>query len=103
MIIIGAVTVMICLVLYYLAMLLRESKNAVSDSRVVINDLTRTMKQVDLIVNDVQTSIATIRGTVEEVNQAILSPLRKLAYGFSLVTGFLGNIKNKHNKEEEEI
>lgn len=103
MIIIGAVTVMVCFVLYQLAMLLRESKNAITTSRGLMEDASKTLKQVDLIVNDLQTSISSVRNTVEEVNHSILSPIRKIGYGISLVTAFLSGLKKDKEEQKENI
>ncbi|MHC1716507.1 MAG: hypothetical protein AB9915_01245 [Candidatus Dojkabacteria bacterium] len=95
MIIIGAVTLMICLVLYYVAMLLRESKDAVGDSRKIIQGLEDTMKQVDLILADVQSTISTVRGTIDEINKGIIQPIKNVGSAISAVSGFVSGIKKE--------
>ncbi len=100
MIIIGAITFMICFVLYYVAMLLKESKEAVTDSRALLKDAQKTIKQVDLIINDVQSSISSVRSSIDEINQTLLIPIRKIGYGISVVSSFLGKKKENGTTEE---
>lgn len=100
MIIVSVLTVMVCLILYYIAMLIKETRTTVADSREVMKQATKTLQQVELIVSDVQSSIATIRGTVEEVNQSILAPIRKIAGGVLATSAFLSGLKKKEPKEE---
>jgi len=95
MIIIGCVTFMVCFVLYYIAMLLRESKDAVGDSRKIIQGLEGTMKQVDLILADVQATIATVRGTIDEVNEGIIRPIKSIGSAVSAVSGFVSGIQKE--------
>jgi len=93
MIIIGFITFMFGLVLYYLAMLIRESKDAVADSRKIIQNTEEILKQATLIVNDVQESISTLKGTVLQINEAILLPIKKIGSTISMVGDFFAGIK----------
>lgn len=93
MIIIGFVTIMICLVLYYFAMLIKESKDAVADSRKLIQNTEEILKKTTLIVNDVQESISTLKGTVLQINEAILLPIKKIGSTISIVGDFLTGLK----------
>lgn len=95
MIIFGAVTFMICFVLYYVAMLLKESKDAVGDSRKIIQGMEGTMKQVDLILADVQATISTVRGTIDEVNEGIIQPIKNVGSAISAVSGFVSGMKKE--------
>lgn len=100
MIVIGAIALMVCVVLFYIAMVLLESKKAIVESRKIMEDAGKTLRQVDLIVNDLQSSMASVRGAVEEINQSILVPIRKLGYGVSAITGFLGGLLGRKREEE---
>lgn len=93
MIIIGFITLMFGLVLYYLAMLIRESKDAVADSRKLIQNTEEILKQTTLIVNDVQESISTLKGTVFQINEAILLPIRKIGNTISIVGDFFTGLR----------
>ena len=99
MIIIGAVTFMVCLVLYYVAMLLRESKEAVTDGRSLVKDAQKTLQQADLIINDLQASITAVRGAIEEISQSILGPIRKIGAGISIASNFLNRKKGQTDTE----
>jgi len=100
MIVIGAIALMLCIVLFYVAMVLLETKKAIEEGRKIMEDAGKTLRQVDLIVNDLQSSMASVRGAVEEINQSILVPIRKLGYGVSAVTGFLGGLLGRKKDEE---
>jgi uncharacterized protein YoxC len=95
MIIFGAVAFMICFVLYYVAMLLKESKDAVGDSRKIIQGLEGTMKQVDLILADVQATISTVRGTIDEVNEGVIKPIKSIGSAVSALSGFVSGIQKE--------
>ena len=81
------------LVLYYLAMLIRESKDAVADSRKIIQNTEEILKQATLIVNDVQESISAVKGTVLQINEAVLVPIKKIGSTISVVGDFLTGLK----------
>lgn len=93
MIVVGAVTVMFCLVLYYLAMLIKEGRDAVRDSREIIKNANKMMEQATVIVNDVQEVVSSVKRTVGQVNEAILIPIRKIGNTVSMVGDFLGGLK----------
>lgn len=95
MIIIGLVTAFICFLLYQLAMLTRESKLAVSDSRKVILEAEKTVDMANSILSDVTDIVSTVKGTVYEVNTAILSPIRKISSMVSVVSGFTEGLTSK--------
>jgi hypothetical protein len=93
MIIIGFITFMFGLVLYYLAMLIRESKDAVADSRKIIQNTEEILKQATLIVNDLQESVSVVKGTVLQINEAILVPIKKIGSTISVVGDFFTGLK----------
>lgn len=95
MIIIGAVTFMICLVLYYFAMLIKESKDAVKDSRKIIRDTEEILKHATLIVSDVQESVATVKGTIGQINEAILLPIKRVGSAINIVGDFVTGLKKE--------
>jgi methyl-accepting chemotaxis protein len=93
MIIVSAITIMFSLVLYYLAMLIRESKDAVKDSREIIKNANKIMEQATLIVDDVQDMVSTVKGTVGKINEAILIPIKKIGSTISIVGDFFSGLK----------
>lgn len=93
MIIIGFVVFMICLVLYYLAMLIKETRDVVSDTRPLLKSTQQILDQSTVVVADVQKSVAMLKGTVEELNDAILIPIRKIGTTISMVSDFLTGLK----------
>lgn len=93
MIIFGAVTFMFCFVLYYLAMLIKESRDAIRDSREMLKSADEILKKTTLIVSDVQEAIATVKGTVDQVNEAILLPIKRVGSAITTVGDFVSGFK----------
>jgi len=77
-----------------------ETKKAIEEGMKIMEDAGKTLKQVDLIVNDIQASVSSVREAVGEINQSILAPIRKLGYGVSAITGFLGGLLGRKKEEE---
>ncbi len=80
MIVIALIVIMICFVLYELGMLIKDSR--------------KTLQNVENITT-------TVKGTVEEVNDMIIKPIRGIGSGISVVNGFLSGLKGETEKKEE--
>ena len=100
MIIVSVLTIMVCLILYYIAMLIKETRTTGVDARETMKQANKILTQAELIVNDIQSSVSTVRTTVEEINQSILAPIRRLAGGVLAVSSFIGGLKSKKETEE---
>ena len=95
MVIIGAVTLMFCLVLYYIAMLIKESRDAVKDSREIIKSADQITKQAALMVNDLQETVSTLKSTVMSINESVLIPIKKIGSAITIVGDFFEGLKRK--------
>ena len=95
MVIIGVVTFMICFVLYYIAMLIKESRDVVRDSRAIINNADEIMKQTTLIVNDAQEAVSTVKATILSINDSILLPIKKIGNTITIVGDFVEGLHRK--------
>ena len=93
MIIIGAVVFMICLVLYYLEMLIRESGEVVRETKPLLRNADEILKQTANIVNDAQETISVVKGTLLEVNETVLIPIRKIGSIVNIVGDFVTGLK----------
>lgn len=99
MIIIGLFTGFICFVLYHLAMLLKESRNAVNETKKIVIDARETLKTVNSIVNDINEVVGTVKGTVYQVNNAVLIPLKKITSIVGIASGFIDGVTSKRARE----
>jgi hypothetical protein len=95
MVIIGAVTILFCLVLYYIAMLIKESRDAVKDSRSIIKNADAITRQTALIVDDVQDTVTMLKGTVTSINDTVLVPIKKIGSIVTILGDFLEGLKRK--------
>lgn len=91
MVLIGILTGFICFVLYQLAMLL-------SDSRSVVRNADETIKELNGIVKDVNEIVGTVKGTIYQVNDAVLVPLKRISTVLSVVSGISEGIVSKRGK-----
>ncbi|HKM20351.1 MAG TPA: DUF948 domain-containing protein [Candidatus Dojkabacteria bacterium] len=80
MIIVAVIAGFICFVLYQLGMLLKDSR--------------KTLQNVEDITG-------TVRGTVNEVNDMIIKPIRGIGSGISAISGFMSGLKGETEEDEE--
>jgi hypothetical protein len=95
MILIGVFTGFVCLVLYQLAMLLRESTKAVGDGRKVIQDIQGTVQVANEIVVEVKDMLGTLKVTLSEVNNAVLVPIKKIGLIVGVVSNFVEGVASR--------
>ncbi len=94
MIVIGVIAAMICIVLLFIALFINDSRKAIKKSVTLMDDASRSLKQVEDILSNVQS-------TIQEVSNAILVPIRKIQSGISVAMGFVdGLIGRKRDSEE---
>ena len=74
MIVVTAIVAMICFVLYELGMLLKDSR--------------RTLGNIEGITS-------TVKGTVDEVNDSIIKPIRGIGSGISAASGFVSGLRGE--------
>jgi prophage DNA circulation protein len=98
MILISIFTGFICFVLYQLAMLFKESRNAVKETKKILIDAQETLKVLNGIVNDVNEVVSTVKGTVYQVNSVVLVPLRKISAIMGIASGFIEGVTSKKSK-----
>ncbi|HVX93161.1 MAG TPA: hypothetical protein VHA74_03565 [Candidatus Dojkabacteria bacterium] len=79
MVIISALTALVCLILYYVAMLVKETTGTMVEVKNTIIDSRKLIQNSNAIVEDVRVSVDSIKGTVKEVNQSILGPVKAIA------------------------
>lgn len=87
MTIIGFLTALFGLILYYLAQLIKETTTTVVEVRETITDSRKLVQSASQIVEEVQGIIGTVKSTVDEVNVAVLGPVRQIG---ETIKGFLG-------------
>ena len=79
MIIVAVIAGFICFVLYQLGMLLKDSR--------------KTLQNVEDITG-------TVRGTVNEVNDMIIKPIRGIGSGISAISGFMSGLKGETEEDK---
>lgn len=87
MVVITVLTGLLSFILYEIGMFIKESRS--------------TLKNVENITSDAQSVVSTVKGTVEEVNDAIIKPIRGISSGLSVVNGFLSGLKGEESTDEK--
>jgi len=91
MILIGILTGFVCFVLYQLGMLFK-------DSREVVRRAEKTVKLANDLVEEVSEIVGTVKGTIYQINSAVLVPLRKITTVMGIVSGIAEGIGSKKSK-----
>ena len=94
MIVFGFISSFICLVLLYLALLLKESKDTIKESKYILQGRKNTILKLGKMVEEVEGMVSVARGTVEEVSNSILKPIR-------VISGLMGSVSMLLTKREE--
>lgn len=81
MIVVSVITIMLSSALYYLAMLLKECRDAV--------------KKAQPMVDDLQKTISGVTTTVDEINGGFMSSIRTVSGIASAVNGFISGMKGR--------
>jgi len=87
MIVVGILASLLSFILFELGMFIKDSR--------------RTLKNVEDITSDAHSVMSTVKGTVEEVNDSIVKPIRGIGSGISAVSGFISGLTGEQSKEEE--
>ena len=85
MIIFGFISSFICLVLFYLALLLKESKDTIKESKEILQNSKGSLLKLGKMIEELEGTVSIARGTVEEISNGILKPIRALS-------GFVGSM-----------
>ena len=93
MVIISGLSVLLGLILYYFAMILREATNTMSE-------VTKTVQKSNLLLDDAaevvsvaKTSAKKLEGTVDTMNEAVLVPLKSIGSVLHTLSGFISGFR----------
>lgn len=83
------------LVLYEIAMLIKESKEAVRDSRTIIVESQKTVEKANNMLDEVQEIVINVKDTVSEISSTIISPVRKIGGMLTVASSFVEGVTGK--------
>ena len=93
MIVIGVLSGMLALILYYVAMLVKESTNTlkevqgtIQDSREIIRGARKIVDDTSEVVSGLKGSLGNIKNTIDEFNEVLIVPIRSIS---SFIKGFI--------------
>lgn len=86
MIIIGLPVVFFTFILLQVGMFIKDSRGIVTETK-------ETLRKTNKILEDAQEIVGTAKGTVHELNQAIVTPIRSISTAVSAVSAFISGLK----------
>jgi len=101
MIIIGVIAIFICLVLFYLILLIRESREAVKESKEVLRNSKNSILRIERITENLEATTDMARATMEEISTKVLTPFRTIAGFMNTIGDFVSKKFEKEEIEEE--
>ena len=93
MILISVLAVFVCMILYYVAMLFKETSETVSEVKEIVRESKGMIKNIEEIVGAVKRTTLVIEGTVSEAKEHIMQPIKKIGGIFSMAAGFFDGLK----------
>ncbi|MBP5204225.1 hypothetical protein J6Z48_01115 [bacterium] len=107
MIVVLGVAIMLCLVLYHLAMLIKEAKNTVIQTNKVIEETKVTVNRTNEILTDTKDIVAdakdmvsdardivtTAKVTSNAVSTTVMEPVREIGSTLSAISSFISAIR----------
>ena len=100
MIVIGFLALFFCLILYYIAMLFKETsetvsevKNIVKESKGMVKNIEKILEESTEIVGAAKRTTLMVENTATEVKEYIIQPVKKIGGVFSMIAGFAEGFK----------
>lgn len=87
MVVVGVLTALLSFILFELGMLIKDSR--------------KTLKNIEDITSDAHSVVSTVKGTVQEVSDMVIKPVRAIGSGISAISGFMSGLKGDEPVEEE--
>ncbi len=100
MILIAVIAIFLCMILYYIAMLFKETSETVSEVKHIVKDSKGMIKNVEKILEETTEIVAAakrstlmVETTVNEAKEHIIEPIKKIGGVFSMISGFFEGFK----------
>ena len=100
MILLSVLAIFFCLILYYVAMLFKETsetvaevKEIVKESKGMIKNIEKILEESTEIVSAAKRTTLMVEGTINEAKDMIIQPIRKIGGLLSMIGGFFDGWK----------
>ena len=100
MVLIAVVTIFICLILYYVAMLFKETSETVGETKKIIKESRGMIKNIEKITEEsteivgaAKRTTLMLEDTVAELKEHVIQPIKKIGGIFSTASSFLEGLK----------
>jgi hypothetical protein len=100
MILIAFFTIFVCLILYYIAMLFKETSQTVSEVKEIVRESKGMVKNIEKILEEsteivgaAKRTTLMVEDTVMEAKEYIILPIKKIGGILSMAAGFFDGLK----------
>lgn len=100
MILLTFLAIFFCLILYYIAMLFKETSQTVAEVKIIVKESRGMIKNVEKILEESSEIVSAtkrttlmIENTASEVKEHIIQPIKTIGEIFSMVAGFFDGFK----------
>jgi hypothetical protein len=97
MVLIGVVSFFFCLVLWYIALFFKESRDTVRETREILNSTRESLLKLGRIIDEVESTVSSVKSTVGEITMKILLPLKAISGVFE---SFKRHTESKESSED---
>ncbi|GAB4159530.1 MAG: hypothetical protein Fur003_3300 [Candidatus Dojkabacteria bacterium] len=101
MLLIGALSGFFAFIMYQFAMLLADLRKTVQEATITVAKSNSMLDDAKLVVESAKNIVSTVEGTVTQLNETVLAPVKKLAGMLGVVNGFMSGLKGKSEDSEE--
>lgn len=90
MFIIGAFTIMLCYILYYIAMIMKETSSTIVEVREVVKSSNVVIVESTDLIKDTKEIVSTVKNSVKELNEKVIQPITEIGTIITSVSGLIG-------------
>lgn len=88
MVIVSVLTGFVCFVLYQFGSVIKESKNTIVEAK-------KAVMNVNNVISDVSDVVNSAKGTVQEINESIVRPIKQISSIISVASGIIEGFTKK--------
>jgi cell division protein FtsB len=95
MVIITGLSSLLGLILFYCAMLLKDTRSTVQELTKTVAKSNKLLDEVDDVVITAKESVSLLKDTATEINRSVVAPVRSLGSVLHTLSGFVEGFRGK--------
>jgi len=99
MVIISVVTAFVCFILYYVAIVMKQTAGTIGETKEVVKSSNKLIAESTEIVTDLKDSAKMLKGAMQDVSESIIPPIKKIGTFLNTVTSLLDGVTGFFKKD----